>query len=349
MKKYTKRERLNMVLEGKLADRPPITAYRHFPMKERRPEDLAKTVLDWQEKYDWDIVKMHPAATYMQEVWGDEFDYDNYKEEIFPTKIKDGAKNQGDLSIFTKKTAEEPVLQDAIKTIKLIKDGLKEDVPILQTLFTPLMTISSVLNFPMVRRHFPADPKDNGIFDLFENRSDEVLEALENITDTYIDYWRAMREETNIDGIFLAGISWAREGYMEYSQWEKYVAYFDKKVAEAVKKDGGIVMYHTCGITSNPQRFEDFPIDILHWDQGAQNPSIKESQEFLGDITPMGGVDEMIFGTNAEDEIRRQTQVAVEENKDIPFILAPYCSISIHSTDAEVRAFRDNVNYLVKK
>lgn len=349
MEKMTKRERVNLVLEGKLADRPPVTAYRHFPKQERKPEDLANIMLDWQEKYDWDIVKMHPAATYMQEVWGDEFDYINYQQEIFPTKIKHGAKDASDLSIFTKKTVDEPVLKDAIKTVKLIKEGLKEDVPVFQTLFTPLMTISSVLDFPMVRRHFPADPKDNGIFELLKNREEEMLEALENVTDTYIEYWRAMRKETGVDGVFLAGVSWAREGYMAESDWEKFVAHFDKKFIDAIKADGGMVMYHTCGITSNPQRFKDFNIDILHWDQGANNPSIEESEAFLGDITPMGGVDEMIFGTNAVEEITRQTRLAVEQNKDIPFILAPYCSVSIHSTDEEMRAFRDNADYLLNK
>ena len=84
---FTKRERVECILSGKLADRPPVTAYRHFPNVERKPEDLAGIMLDWQNKYDWDLVKIHPTAVYMQEVYGDQFDYDHYVEEIFPPRL----------------------------------------------------------------------------------------------------------------------------------------------------------------------------------------------------------------------------------------------------------------------
>ena len=40
--KISKRERLESVLRGQLPDRPPITAYRHFPKSERKPNELAR-------------------------------------------------------------------------------------------------------------------------------------------------------------------------------------------------------------------------------------------------------------------------------------------------------------------
>lgn len=337
MKTFTKWERVRAVLNGELADRPPMTAYRHFPKVERKPEDLAKQMLDWQEKYDFDIVKIHPAATYMQEVWGDEFDYSEY-DGLFAKKIKSGTTTD-DLSIFTVKDIDNPVLKDHIKATKMIKEGLKEDCPVLQTLFTPLQAISGVFDAPFVRRHFPADRKDNKIFNLIKNHKDELLKALENVTQTYINYWKGLKE-AGADGMFYAGVSWARAGYMSYDEWETFIEYFDKKFCKAVQDDGGIVMYHTCGIKSNPQRFVDYPIDILHWDQGAENnPNIKESLKYLGKITPMGGVDEMIFGTNQAEKIAELTKVAVDENKNIPFILAPYCSVGLDTSEEEMKAF----------
>ncbi|WP_410207327.1 uroporphyrinogen decarboxylase family protein [Fusobacterium sp.] len=343
----SKRERLNKVLEGKLADRPPVTAYRHFPKEERKPEELANIMLDWQNKYDWDFIKIHPSAVFMQEVYGDIFEWETYVEEIFPKKIKK-ATNNDDLSIFVKKDMNNSVLKDHVEVVKLIKNGLTEDVPIFHTLFTPLTVITNMFECPFVRRHFPADRKENKIFDIIKNRKEELLKALNNITDTYIEYWKAMRK-AGADGLFYAGIAWAREDYMTYEEWEEFVKQFDIKFLNEVKKDGGKIIYHTCGMTSNPQRFIDYPIDILHWDQGAGNPSIKELAKPLGKIIPMGGVDEMIFGNNKEKEIAKQTIAAVTENKDIPFILAPYCSVSIYSTEKELRAFRDNADCLLKK
>lgn len=343
MKKFSKWERVNAVLNGELADRPPVTAYRHFPRRERKPEELVKQMLDWHNKYDFDIVKIHPAATYMQEVWGDEFDYDDY-DDLFAKKIKDGTKTD-DLSIFTVKSADEKALKDHIEVVKLIKEGLEEDCPVLQTLFTPLQTISGVFNAPFVRRHFPADRKDNKMFNLIKNREEELLEALENITQTYINYWKELKK-AGADGVFYAGVSWARTDYMSYEEWEKFVEHFDKKFCQAVQDDGGIVMYHTCGIKSNPQRFADYPIDILHWDQGAEdNPSIKEAIKYLGNITPMGGVDELVFGTDSPEEIEKLTKIAVEENREIPYILAPYCSVGLTTTEEELNTFRKMADY----
>ena len=61
----------------------------------------------------------------------------------------------------------------------------------------------------------------------------------------------------------------------------------------------------------------------------------------------MGGVDEMTFGNHAEKVIAEETQTCVAKNKTIPYVLAPYCSISVHSSDAEVRAFRESADYLL--
>lgn len=342
MKKFSKRERVQYVLDGKIPDRPPITAYRHFPNVEREPKELAETMVEWQKKYDWDIVKIHPSAVFMQEVYGDQFDYHDY-DGLFPKKIS-RATTTDDLSLFVEKDANNNVLKDHIEAARLIKQNLDEDVPILHTLFTPLTVITNVFECPFVRRHFDADRKDNKIFKIIHDREDELLEALNNITKTYINYWKSLKE-TGIDGLFYAGISWARDEYMTYSEWEKYVKQFDIKFLNEVKKDGGIIMYHTCGIKSNPQRFIDYPIDILHWDQGAEkNPSIKESLDFLNGITPMGGVDEMLFGNNAEEKIKNAADEEIINNKNIPYILAPYCSIDINSSDEEVRAFRNSVN-----
>ena len=345
---FTKRERVECILSGKLADRPPVTAYRHFPNVERKPEDLAGIMLDWQNKYDWDLVKIHPTAVYMQEVYGDQFDYDHYVEEIFPTKTS-RATTTDQLEIFTRKNMDEPVLRDMVESVALIRKGLKEDVPVYQTLFTPMTIITNVFECPFVRRHFPADRKDNKIFDILATRKDDVLQALDNITETYITYWRALRE-AGVDGLFYAGIAWAREDYMTIPEWETYIKHFDLKFLNEVKKDGGRIMYHTCGMQSNPQRFVDYPLDILHWDQGAVgNPQIPEAIRFLGSITPMGGVDEMIFGTNSAEKIAQLTEKEVRQNKDIPFILAPYCSVSIHSSVEELMAFRKGAECLLER
>lgn len=341
MDKYSKRERLAMTLKGIIPDRPPITAYRHFPVDEGKKDRLIDVMIKWQEEYDWDFIKLHPPAVYMQEVWGDTFDFDNYYQEVFPTKTGN-TYGEVNLSMFTPQNADNPYLAEQVDMVHQVVERFHKELPVFQTMFTPLQTISGVFDCQFIRRHFPADRNQNDIFRMIKDEPKALQEALYNITQTYIAYWKKLHD-AGAEGLFYAGVSWAREGLMTLEEWETYVAQYDRMFLNEVHKDGGLVIYHTCGITSNPQRFADFPIDILHWDQGAQNPSIKESLSFLKGITPMGGVDEMIFGNHAEAKIKGLTEKCLEENKNVPYILAPYCSVSVYSSDAELRAFRDAV------
>ena len=85
---WTKKERVLAVLNGELADRPPVSAWRHFIEKEHSGVGLfAETMLDWHRTYDWDYVKLQPRASYYEEAWGGVFDFDNY-EGVLPKCVK---------------------------------------------------------------------------------------------------------------------------------------------------------------------------------------------------------------------------------------------------------------------
>lgn len=68
---WTKKERFEAVLNHELADRPPVSAWRHFTENEHSGADLfVETMLKWQNTYDWDYVKLQPRASYYEEAWG---------------------------------------------------------------------------------------------------------------------------------------------------------------------------------------------------------------------------------------------------------------------------------------
>lgn len=346
--KMTKRERFQAVLKGELPDRPPITAYLHNPGREYYAKDLSAVMLEFQRKYDWDIMKIHPSGVIMQQVWGHKYDYEHYVQEVFPSLVGREIHSPEDIGKFTRKSLDEPPFRELLEGIRLIKEGIKEDLPIFQTLFTPINIFSIALGVPPVRRHIEAYRKDNFLFDLIEERPDDVHQALENITATFVAYVEQVMH-LGIDGFFYAGIGYAREGYMTLKEWETFVKPYDIKICEAIRRGGGVTMFHTCGMKSNPQRFVDYPIEILHWDQGAGNPSIKEATKWLDVIVPMGGLDEMLFGTGAEEEILQQSLSSLEENKAIPYIFAPYCSVSPRSSEAELKAFRNSVDVFLSR
>jgi uroporphyrinogen decarboxylase len=65
-----KRERLQAAISGDKVDRPPAALWRHFPVDDQRPEDLAAATLEWQDLYDWDFVKVTPASSFCLMDWG---------------------------------------------------------------------------------------------------------------------------------------------------------------------------------------------------------------------------------------------------------------------------------------
>lgn len=85
---WTKKERFEAVLNHELADRPPVSAWRHFTENEHSGADLfVETMLKWQNTYDWDYVKLQPRASYYEEAWGGQFDYNDY-EGVLPKVVK---------------------------------------------------------------------------------------------------------------------------------------------------------------------------------------------------------------------------------------------------------------------
>jgi uroporphyrinogen decarboxylase len=330
------------VLQGKKADRPPINAYWHVPGRERKAEDLFQSTMENYEKYDWDFIKIHPAATIAKEIWGNVYDYSIYENVIYPKLVSKAFKSADDLSLFTKKAGDFGAFGDMIKAVELIKASLKEDdVPIFMTMFTPVHYICDALGVPTVRRHQPASREDNVLFTLFKEKPELMRNALQAITDTFVDYAERIMD-AGADGFFYAEIGWARAGYIHKSEWESWIKPYDIQILECIRRKGGKIIFHTCGMKSNPEWFLDYPIDVLHWDQGAEgNPPLEGSAAWLNGIVPMGGVNEMIFGTGQSERIAEETKNTLEKNKDLAYILAPYCSINPNSTEEDIFAFRN--------
>ncbi|MEA4963095.1 uroporphyrinogen decarboxylase family protein [Lutispora sp.] len=341
-KNWTKRERLEAVLKGELPDRPPISSWRHFVEKEHNARDLAQAMLDFQNKYDWDFMKINPRAVYYNEVWGNEYNYAKYENDIFPTLTKQTINSMEDLNKIIIKPGTYGPLGEQLNVIKLIRKELQEDLPIFQTVFSPFAILSSMLGVAPVRRYSENDKAKDILLDFAKKDSKTVHKALEAIALTIGDY-AAKVIESGADGLFYAVIGFAREGYLTMDEWKEFVEPYDIMILKNV--NGHMVLLHTCGIFSNPQRFVDYPISSIHWAPSAPgNPQIYDCKKWIKDKTPMGGLDERLFGTGATETIYKKSRETLEKNKSIPFIFTPDCSLSIRTQDEELRTFRRSVD-----
>src|SRR5713226_7429686 len=71
-KEYTmnKRERILAASRREPTDRIPIAFWRHFPGDDQRAADLAAATIAFQEKYDFDFVKVSPSNNFSTADWG---------------------------------------------------------------------------------------------------------------------------------------------------------------------------------------------------------------------------------------------------------------------------------------
>ena len=66
----THKERIQTSINNEMPDRPPVALWRHFPVDDQTPETLAAATLNFQQSYDFDLVKVTPASSFCLRDWG---------------------------------------------------------------------------------------------------------------------------------------------------------------------------------------------------------------------------------------------------------------------------------------
>ncbi len=334
---WTKKERLLAVLDGELADRPPVSAWRHFIDQEHSgPELFVKAMLDWHTTYDWDYVKLQPRASYYEEAWGGQFDFDQY-EGVLPKCVKGFVGCGADLERIAALPGDKGPFAEQLQAVKLVCDGLEDDAPVFQTMMCPTSILQKLCAVNPIGRYRAASRGDRMVT-LMHEQPKLVHRALKNITDTLADYSQHLIRN-GLFGVFYGATGLSRSTYLTKEEWEEFVKPYDLAMMDALKPCR--IMVHACGLEVNPEYFAHYPIDILHWPESATgNPSLDSAPQWLDPaITPMGGCDERLFGQHKAEEIAAATRHTLKRMANIPFVLAPDCSLALNTYDDELRAF----------
>ncbi len=341
MSMWTKKERVEAVLHGELADRPPITCYHHFPDFEHSgPKVMADTMLAFQKEYDWDYVKLNPRAVYYYEAWGNTYDYDHYND-VVPTRTSNLVKNVDDLEKIIEMTGDEPIWKEQYEMTAQVVQGVGKDVPVFAGAFTPIGILLNLCGYRSVGRYRESPREESNLIKLCNEHPAEVHRALKKLANTMAKYCERMKE-TGIEGVFYAALGMARTGYFTPEEWQEFCKPYDLIAMEPIKDLPNIV--HTCGIYGNPDWFVDYPCKVIHWAASAPgNPPMAESKAWIKDKIPMGGCDERPFGQNKAALIDSYCKDSLTKMKGIPFLMAPECSVSPKVLDEELRVFRKSV------
>ena len=287
-------ERVMAAVQGEPVDRLPVVFWHHF-----RPEGSGRAMADatlrfFDEEFDLDIAKVMPDLPYP-----------------FPHQ---SVRTIDDWRLF------EPIdpvrsryLTQRAEAVRLLRDELGYDTPIVMTVFNPLAEAMYAA-------------VDQAIFQAHMREAPVVLhEALSVIAENLRLHIRDVID-AGADGVFFA-IQGCSRAVMPVAQYREFGRPYDLLALQGAA-NGWLNILHIHG--DKDLMFDlalDYPVQVLSWSDRLAGPSLREAR-MLTSKCLMGGWHE--FGPLAngpEEQIRTEAEDAIAQTGGRRFILANGCSV----------------------
>lgn len=328
--KYTHRERIEMIIKGEIPeDRAAASIWRHFYDREVDPDQFVAAMLEYQEKYDWDFMKINPRASYHVQDWGNtlEWSTDEFSKHRKLTFAVDKYDDWEKLEILP---LTAPVLKEHLKSIRKIRKAVGPELPLFMTVFTPLS----------IARYLVGN--NERLINHIKNVPDKILHGLEIITQTYEKYAEEIIA-SGADGLFFATTHWASEDILSWEEYVKFGRPFDQRVISRARE--GLNLFHVCAGNNYLKQLSDYPAALINWDSSdPTNSPLDKAFEFLDDKVAVGGIDHTGWLKKATaGEVAVEVAKIKERMSGKRFIFGPGCTIDPEVPAENIRALRDSL------
>jgi len=329
----TSRERVDAALDGRPLDRPPISFWGHFYHRESSAEALVEATLEFQREYGWDWIKLNPRKHYHVEPWGVSYHYSgepNDKPALAEWPIHDAS----DWRTITERPFDSGALGEQLDAVRLMRRALPADVPLIETVFTPLAVLGEMTDAPAtLRAHMNEAPE-------------LVRGALETVTRTFERFVPAVLE-AGADGIFFATVDWGTRDFITAAELRSWSRPFDLRVLKTAANAPFNVL-HVCKRNNLLSEFADYPVRAFSWAAtDPSNPSLAQALEFTS-AAVMGGIDQDEALPSPDPALAlAQLRRAREQTGGLRWLAAPGCSIPPTSLPSNLRAVRDAIEAVV--
>jgi uroporphyrinogen decarboxylase len=320
------KERVLAALRGEALDRPPISFLGHVFHRESSAHDLAEATLEGWRTYGWDFVKLNPRASYHAETWGTAVRFTGAPHDK-PQRVAYPVRSVGDWNAIAERGPGVPALAEQLEAIRLVRRGLPPDVPLLETVFSPLAIAADLAESPeTVLAHL---------------REDEaaVLGALEAITETFRGFAHAALAN-GADGLFFATVEWGSRDLVSPAQHARYARPFDLAVLEAARGAAFNVL-HVCRRNNRLGELADYPVHAFSWDAtGPGNPDLAAGLRAVPGAV-MGGIGpEGALQAADPSAVLEQLEAGFAQTGGRRWIVAPGCVVPPTTPPENLSAIR---------
>ena len=323
MTPMTKRERLEATIAHEPTDRLPIAVWRHWPGDDQDAESLATAHLLWQERYDWDFVKVSPSSSYCLTDWGVEARWVGNVEGTrdYTRRVIDRPEAWADLKPLDPGKGS---LAVQLEALRLLHEAWGDSVPFLATIFSPLAQAKNLAGKEQAISHMRSHPQ-------------HFRQGLETIAESTMRLVEAARE-TGISGIYYA-IQHGRHTLLSTIEYKTFGQPYDEQIlAEA--SDLWLNTIHLHG--DGDLIFDvvaDYDVPLLNWHDRDSNIPLSEGRNQFSSALS-GGVSRHTMHTGNPEAVLAEARDAVAQTGGRGLVLGSGCVIMTSTPLRNLQALR---------
>jgi uroporphyrinogen decarboxylase len=324
----TKRERLQAAIEGEVADRPAVALWRHFPVDDQDPKALAEATAAFQRDFDFDFIKVTPASSFCVRDWGVEDEWRGSTEGTreYSRRVIHDLNDWRKLKVLD---PESGALNDQLRCLELLRQEVGSEVPIIQTIFSPLAQAKNLAGQKVLFEHLHRDP--------------ELVEGgLNAITQSVLAFIDSARSHV-IDGIFYA-IQHASYEFFDQQSYARFGETYDQEIL-AVTEDFWLNVLHLHGESLMFDLADKYPVQVVNWHDRETWPDLEEGKNRTA-AAVCGGIsrETMVFGD--PQSIVHEAKEAIDSMKGgRGFILGTGCVVPVIAPRVNIKIARDVIDF----
>jgi uroporphyrinogen decarboxylase len=318
-----KRERLEAAIAGQVADRPPIALWRHFPVDDQDPQELARSVVGFQRSYDFDFVKVSPASSFCLKDWGADDRWEGATEGTrnYTTRV---VQHAGDWEALAPLPPDRGHLGRQLECIQAVIGELGSEVPVIQTVFSPLSQAKNLAGKGRLLADLNREPK-------------RVAAGLATILETTLSFIERAAG-LGIAGIFYA-IQHASYQMMDRQTYRELAEAGDRAILEAA---GGLWLnvVHLHGQDLMFDVAEDLPAQVVNWHDRTSGPDLASAAGRVRGAVCGGLRRHQTLVLADPAEVRAEALDALASVNGRGIVLGAGCVTPINAPASNIRAAR---------
>jgi uroporphyrinogen decarboxylase len=323
-----KRERLEKTFAGEATDRVPASLWRHWPGDDQRAADLARSVVEFQNAYDWDFVKVTASSNYSVTDYGVQDEWEGNLEGTRKTTRRVISRSL-DWTDLRPLDPTRGALSRQLECLRLIPDGLQDrETPVLMTVFSPLSQAKHLAGNDMLLHHIRTNP-------------DRVHTGLNVLTESTLRYIDELRRAP-IVGIFYA-VQHASYDVMSVEEYQTFGLPYDRKILDSLPTNWWFNMVHMHGPAPMFQFAPQYRAQAINWHDRDTEPDLAQGRSQIAGAA-CGGLSQWTHVHNGTPStIKDAVREAITISNGRRLIVSTGCVTMITSPWSNIWAVREAV------